>query len=77
MVFSNFPSILEKDADHDGINEIVATVRDDRPGRDPKKDSYERFYKWNGVKFYDSTDDRFKREKPKTPKPQPSAEEEN
>lgn len=74
VVFSNFPSIEEKDTDQDGTNEIVARIRDDRPGRDPKKDSYERIYKWNGVKFYDISDDRFKKEETNTPKPQPSDE---
>ncbi len=69
VIFSNFPKIEEKDMDHDGINEIVAKYRDDRPGRDPKKDSYERYYKWSGMHFYDSTDDRFKHEAAPSPSP--------
>ncbi len=75
-VYSNFPLIEEKDSDHDGVNDIIVKVRDDRPGRDPKKDSYERIYKWNGVKFYDSTNDRFIKEviKP-SPSPSPSVDE--
>ena len=76
MVFSNFPAIEEKDVDHDGANEIVVKVRDDRPGRDPKKDSYERTYRWNGEKFYDSTDDQFKKEGSKAPSPPPKSDEE-
>lgn len=58
VVFSNFPSILEKDVDHDGVNEIVAK----------NNGSIDRTYKWNGVKFYDST--------PRIPESRPSPEEE-
>ena len=76
VVFSNFPLIEQKDTDKDGIVEILAKMKDDRPGRDPNKDSYERIYKWNGLIFYDSTDDRFKKEEiVPSPSPTPSGDE--
>lgn len=74
VVFSNFPLIYEKDIDKDNAKEIVVKLKDDRPGRDPSKDTYERTYKWTGTRFYDNTDDWLKNEAIKTPKPQPSGD---
>lgn len=76
VVFSNFPLITEKDVDRDGVREIIVKLKDDRPGRDPNKDSYERTYKWTGIKFYESTDDWLKKQESNAPKPQRIVEEE-